>query len=225
MSIVNAFVNPDCGVVCADTEAGQDGGPYIEVSKLVPLPHMNAIIAFRGSVLFLSGALTGVFVSGCDFDELSGQMPDILKLASDKAVELCSRFVHTASMTREEAGCGEAIIVGFSPAMSRVVGHHFTRKTLDHGFVETNNIRYFSAPAWDGINLNLQDIHTQPSKENMKSLALSQLCLMREREKDGLATGGRLIFAEVRQSGMTIESVLDFPTRSTGNSVVEQRPG
>lgn len=213
MSIINAFVNLDCGLVCVDTEAGQDGGPYFEVSKLVPLPHMNAIIAFRGSLLFMAGAVTGAICASCDFDELSRYLPDLLLLASDKAVDTVHRFAPTASMTSEEAGCAEAIIIGFSPAMSGIVAHHFRRETLAHGFVTTNNIGYLVAPGWTDVDLNLQSLRAQPSKEGMKALALTQLRLMREREKVGLAAGGRLIFAEIKQSGMTIESVLDFPAR------------
>ncbi|MFA6312334.1 MAG: hypothetical protein WC681_12705 [Sterolibacterium sp.] len=212
MSIVQAFVHPDCGIVCADTEAGPDDGPYIEVSKLIPLPHMNAVIAGRGVMLFLASVVTGAFAAGCDFDELARQMPDLLKLASDKAVELAPKLV-AGALTSEEAGCGEVVIVGYSPARARIVGHHFRRQTLAEGFIANNNITHFVAPSWADADLNLQNVSVPPSKEYIKTLALAQLRLTRERETAGIATGGRLIYAEIRQSGMTIEPVMDFPAR------------
>lgn len=213
MSIVNAFVSPECGVVCADTEAGPDSGPYIEVSKLVPLPHMSAVIAFRGSMLFLAGAVNGVFSLGCGFDELLRQMPDLLKLSSDTAIKMLPVVDLAKKMTSEEAGYGEAILVGFSPAAGRIVGHHFRRVTLDGGFATTKNVSYFSAPAWDDVDLGLSGLHSQPSKEGVKVLALTQMRLVRERHTSGEATGGRLIYAEVRRDSMTIETVMDFPAR------------
>lgn len=215
MSIVNAFVSPECAVVCADTEAGPDGGPYTEVSKLVPLPHMNAVVAFRGSMLFLSGALTGMFVSGCGFDELSRQMPDLLKLSSDTAIRMLPRVDLAGAMTSEEAGYGEAILVGFSPTVGRIVGHHFRRQTLDSGFVTTNNVSYFSAPAWNDVDLALPSLHNQPSREGLKELALAQMRLVRERNTPGEAAGGRLIYAEIRRDSMTVEAIMDFPARPT----------
>lgn len=213
MSIVNAFVSPEWGVVCADTEAGPDGGPYIEVSKLVPLPHMSAVIAFRGSMLFLAGAVNGVFSLGCGFDELVRQMPDLLQLSSENAIKMLPKVGLAEKLTSEEAGCGEAILVGFSPAAGRIAGHHFRRVTLDGGFVTTKNVSYFSAPAWDDVDLELPSVRGDPGKEGMKALALAQLKLVRERHTPGEATGGRLIRAEVRRDTMTIETIMDFPGR------------
>lgn len=214
MSIVNAFVSPECGVVCADTEAGPDGGPYIDVSKLVPLPHMSAVIAFRGSMLFLAGAVNGVFVLGCDFDELSRHMPDLLQGSSDNAIKMLPRVGLADKMTSEEAGCGEAILVGFSPAEDRIVGHHFRRIALDGGFVTNSHARYFSSPAWSDVDFNLPAISANVTRENMKTLALERSRLARARDTVGVATGGgRLIYAEVRRDSMTIETVMDFPAR------------
>lgn len=214
MSIVNAFVSPECGVVCADTEGGPDGGPYIEVSKLVPLPHMGAVIAFRGSMLFLAGAVNGVFALGCDFDELSQHMPGLLQVSSDTAIKMLPRVGLADKMTSEEAGCGEAILVGFSPAAGRIVGHHFRRVTLDSGFVTNSRTRYFSAPAWSDVDFDLPAISANVTRENMKALALEQSRLARERDTVGEATGGgRLIYAEVRRDTMIIETIMDFPAR------------
>lgn len=214
MSIVNAFVSPECGVVCADTEAGPDGGPYIEVSKLVPLPHLGAVIAFRGSLLFLAGAANAAFALACSFDELSQHMPDLLQRSSDNAVKMLPRVGLSDKMTSEDAGCGEAILIGFSPAAGRIVGHHYRRITLDGGFVTNARARYFSAPAWSDIDFDLPAISANVTKENMKALALEQSRLARERDTTGEATGGgRLIYAEVRRDSMTIETVMDFPAR------------
>lgn len=212
MSIVNAFVTPDYGLVCADTEGGLEGGPYIEVSKLIPLPHMNAIIAFRGLVLFYMVVVSGA-VAASSFDELAMQMPDLLKLASDKATEVVSKLYPMGPITIDDAGCGEVILVGFSHAMDRFVVHHFRRDTLEQGFAIKSNVEYVVSPGWADVDFDLPSIHSHPSKEGMKTLALKQFNLVRERGQEGIATGGRLIFAEIRQSGMTIESVLDFPVR------------
>lgn len=214
MSIVNAFVTPECGVVCADTEAGPDGGPYIEVSKLVPLPHMSAVVAFRGSMLFLAGAVTGLFSLACDFDELAQHMPDLLQRSSDHAIEMLPRVGLAEKMTSEQAGCGEAMLIGFSPVAGRIVGHLFRRITLDDGFVTHSHARYLSSPAWSDVDFDLPAISANVTRENMKALALEQSRLARARDTAGVATGGgRLIYAEVRRDCMTIETIMDFPER------------
>jgi hypothetical protein len=217
MSIINAFIRPDCGIVCADTEAGPDGGPYSNVSKLVPLPHLNAVVAFRGSLAFAAAAISGLFCLTCDFDELAAQMPALLKAAAEHAVAMIPRYAPELSSQadRERVGTGEAVIVGFSPSRSRIVGYGFRRNTLAEDFAggETN---YLVAPGWHDVDFDVQNLKLTADKESMKKLALTQLRLVRERELAGVAAGGRLIYAEVRCGAMIIETVMDFPERRWG---------
>lgn len=212
MSIVNAFVSADCGIVCVDTQGALEDGRYIEVSKLVPPPHVNAVAAYRGIVMFMAAAVPGMFATSGDFDELARHMPDILTFASNKAAEL-ALTLGPVPMTREEAGCGEMVIVGFSPERSRIVGHHFRRETLDRGFVTTNNIIQFSAPSWEGVDLGLQKLAPCPSRQDIEALMLAQLREWRAREKEVNAAGGRIIYSEVRRGGITIEHLQGLPPR------------
>lgn len=218
MSLVNVFVNPARAVICADTEAGPDGGPYGEVSKLVPLPHMNAVIAARGSVLLLAGVVTAAVAMGGSFDELAQQMPYILKLASDKAVGHAENLAPAGTLSSEEAGCGDVALVGFSPSRGRVVAHHFIRATLSSEPVANTNIVQFVAPSWPDVDLGLDALRADPSREGMKALALAQVRLCRDREKPGMAAGGRLIYAEVSRDGIRVETLLAFPVRHSLSS-------
>lgn len=214
MSIINAFIRPGCGIVCADTEAGADGGLYFSAGKLVPLPHLNAVAAFRGSLIFAASAVSGLLCVPCDFDELAGQMPALLKGAADHAVAMIPRYAPELSSQadQERIGSGEAVLVGFSPARSRIVGYGFKRNSLAEDFTggETS---FYIAPSWRDVDFDVQNLKLTADKESMKELALKQLHLVRERERAGATAGGRLIYAEVRRDSMTIETVMDFPAR------------
>jgi hypothetical protein len=215
MSIVNAFIRPGCAIVCADTEAGPDGGPYFNVSKLVPLPHVAAVVAFRGSLAFAMFAVSGILCVAGDLDELAAQLPTLLKGAADHATAMMPRYAPELSTEadRERVGIGEAVIVGFSPSRGRIVGHQFRRNSLSEDFAGGEISSYLVAPGWRDVNFELQTLKLSADKESMKALALKQLRLVRERERAGTATGGRLIYAEVRRDAMTIETIMDFPER------------
>lgn len=209
MSILNVFVYPDLGVVCADTECVQFDGSRVEASKLFPLPYQPAVLAFRASVLFQSGVVQRTLVAGGDFDSLSTALPEILSGVSEEAIALARR----ESMPADRAGCAEVVIVGFSAARSGIVAHSFKRETLADGFVATLDFaRYCVSPYWSDIGLNVDRIHLQRNREGMKALALAQVRLMREREPMA-AAGGRFIVAEITRDVMTIKSVCAFPAR------------
>ena len=111
-------------------------------------------------------------------------------------------------------GTGEAVIVGFSPSRERIVGHSFRRNSLAEDFVG-GEVNYVVAPGWRDVDMDLQNLKLTADKESMKRLALTQLRLVRERERAGAAAGGRLIYAEVRLDSMTIEPIMDFPARQS----------
>lgn len=210
MSILNAFVSPNCGLIGVDTECSLLDGGYGEVSKLIPLVHMNAVVAFRGSVVFILNAATVCIGAGLGFDELAENMPELLKRAADGSVKNAAIL----SVTEEYLGCAEVVLVGFSPKMGRIVGHFFKRETLTTGFVTTSDFGCYVAPHWGGNELSCQQLGILENKAGMETLALTQSRLVREREPAGAAAGGRFVVAEIRRSDMTIESVCDFPART-----------
>lgn len=218
MSIVNAFIYPDRGIVYVDTDCVDADGRHWDVSKIFPLPHLPAVIAFRGSIAFQAGVVARAMVTGADFDDLANLLPGLLAEASAVAIEIAPRV----SMTAELAGTAEAVIVGFSAAMSRVVAHRFKRETLADTFVATLNVgSYVVAPCWDDIGADVASIHRQVDRDGMKALAFTQARLLGEREPSS-AAGGRLIITEITRSGMTIESVCSFPARACSVNVLPE---
>lgn len=207
MSLVNAFVYPDHAFVCVDTEAVLPDGTSAEVSKLFALPHVNAVVACRGTVLLNSILMAFVVAADGDFDGISKRLPNLLSEAFERAIALAPAL----SVAEELVGCAEVIIVGFSPAMDRIVLHSFKRETLAGDFVTTNNVGSYSiGPYWADIGLNIDALRLKPNGEGLETLALAQVQLMRVREP-AAAAGGRLILAEIRRGSMTIRTVCDLP--------------
>lgn len=117
-------------------------------------------------------------------------------------------------MTPERMGCAEVIIVGFSPALGRIVLHHFSRDAITDVFVKHNNVvSYAAAPFFPDIGLDIEALRRWPNGEGLEVLALSQVSLMRERHP-GASAGGRLILAEIRRDSITIETACAFPGRA-----------
>lgn len=210
MSILNAFIYPDHAFVCVDTETVlPGGGPRFETSKLFAVPHLNAVIGLRGTVLLNSMLMAATVLFDGDFDGLSQSLPGLLNNAVERAIALGQCEL----VTPETVASAEVVAVGFSRARGRIVLNFFKSESLDVGFVAYTNITgTFSAPSVTDPELDIEHLRRLPGGEGLKTLGLAQVRMLREREPQA-AAGGRLILAEIRQDGMKIGPVCEIPAR------------
>lgn len=200
MSILNAFLEPERALIGVDTQfAAQHGSPR-QISKLMPLIHLNAIVACRGSVFIATALFAMCQVVGSDFDELLEAMPGFLEHVSDKAAEIPGRIGVTDKMPFD----GQSVIaVGWSAG--RMIGRQFEQENRETGFVAEGFNPHYSAP-WDESLPQFPDLKT---REGMGVLARAQARLLREKCPD-VAAGGRFIVAEITRNSMSIAPVCEL---------------
>jgi hypothetical protein len=199
MSILNAFVTPEVGLIGVDTEAVYPDGSILEFGKMMSVHAAGAVIAFRGTSFVLQAA-AGIACFGGTVEELAKGIPDLLK----RSVDFCRQ--HQAP---EESLDLEMAMVGYSQAEGCVVGYLFTRKAGSEAIREDRIHSRFISPFWGHEDLP-QGIDVD--RPGMIALARHQGRLARERKPD-FAAGGRFFIAEVRQHGISIEKAFDFPPR------------
>jgi len=207
MSIVNAFVMRDVALIGVDTESRFPDGSCAEASKVLFLPHLSAAVAFRGVdfTQAVATAQTQSFVGG--FDELAEAMPEIVKqsvaVARDKALQFGVKV--------EYAETANVVLVGFSRAGKRMMGHVFATAPGSPDVEVNHDFPQSISPFWSQDDITRLNIRTD--KAGMQALALDQCRLARERGPADFAAGGRLFISEIRQGSITTEEVCHFPPR------------
>lgn len=207
MSIVNAFVTRDVALIGVDTESRFPDGRYGEACKVLYLPHLSSAVAFRGVDITFGVATAQIqsFVGG--FDELAEAMPEFVKqsvaVARDKALQFGGKV--------EDAEICNFVLVGFSQAGKRMMGHSFITAAGSPAVEVTHDIPNAISPFWSQDDITRLNIQTD--KAGMRALALEQCRLARERGPSDFPAGGRLFISEIRKGSITIEEVCDFPPR------------
>lgn len=208
MSIVNAFVMRDVALIGVDTESRFPDGSCGEASKVLFLPHLSAAVAFRGVDVAQAVATAQIQSFAGGFDELAEAMPEIVKqsvaVARDKAV-------HLFGVKAEYAETSNFMLVGFSRAGKRMMGHVFETAPGSPDVEVLHDFPQVMAPFWSQDDITRLNIRTD--KAGMRALALEQCRLARERGPADFAAGGRLFISEIRQGSITTEEVCHFPPR------------
>ncbi len=202
MSILNAWASPDEILVAADTQVVTNEGEINECSKLIVLPHINAVLGCRGVVLFYSiVAMQCVQLAG-DFDRLAAELRTWLPRIFGRMVQelqACGRL----DMAAIE---GETILLaGWSTAARRMVARVWQQDTAAGGFIETEASPAYVSP----FNEGLFDQEAPRTPELMEVLARKQARLLRDRVP-GCAAGGRLVVGRVTQRAVTVSTVADL---------------
>lgn len=203
MSILNAFIEPELGLVGVDTEAIHPGGAIAEASKMMVLHHISAVIAFRGTDYVLASAGAALIGFTGSLEQLVEMLPAHLKAS----VDYCRKHYQAQE---ENLGLDFAL-VGYSEAEGQVVGYLF-RREIGSEEIRADRIhtRYRSPhqPSWEPF---LEGIPAD--RPGMIALAQHQSRLSREYKPD-LAAGGRFFIAEVRRNSIKIAQAFEFPPRS-----------
>ena len=207
MSILNVFISPDRALVGVDTEVSANG-QFCECNKLLALPHINAVLGFRGALVTFMHTAMLVLGNGGTFDEMAEKLPTLIGLA----IQAMRNGAPRAGLSVEFVEQAQFTFVGFSPKYGRVVAHLFEQKA-GADLTITENLSGYCAPHWGDDALNLAVLGVQEDREGMKALALAQSRLVREREPSDSAAGGALVLAEVSREGIAISHLCRFPDR------------
>jgi hypothetical protein len=208
MTILNAWVGEDKALVGVDTEMlGPDGARH-SVSKLLPLPHMNAVVACRGPNLMLSMAMTLCHASTADFDVIAAAMPGILHVAHGMMLKAVNESPVLWSGDPRQLDGVTIVFVGWSPSRRRMVGFEYEQETPAVGFVAGELSPLHSAP-WDPTLPQDPDLST---RQGMAEYAKLQTDLL-HRETPGASAGGRFIVAELSRFAMVMGTQCYLPKR------------
>ncbi|WP_371233618.1 hypothetical protein ACAW63_10930 [Pseudomonas sp. QE6] len=208
MSILNAFVEPDLGLVGVDTEAVLPDGTIAEASKMMVLNHINAVIAFRGTDYVLASASPSLVTFTGSLEQLVEGLPSLLRASVD--------YCREHYQAQEESLGLDLAVVGYSEDEGQIVGYLFRREIgsedIHIGQIHT---RYRSPhqPSWEPF---LEGIPAD--RPGMIALAQHQSRLSRE-YKPNLAAGGRFFIAEVRRDSIKISKAFQFPPRNPNSEV------
>lgn len=216
MTIMNALVTPERGIVGVNTEMHaivglnrqQLGlrGSAKHCSKLIPLGHVNAVLAARGPIPFLMILFPNCnCLGGDDFDTLIDNMPALLNKSTGELLQAA----RANGVTDDRQIYGqEAVLVGWSPSRDRVVGYAFVRRDRQTGFIKTEIDDRVLCP-WEH---SWGDYIEYTNADEMGKCAQDQCRGLKRLESipgEG-AAGGRFIVAEVTRDGMTIRTVCNL---------------
>lgn len=208
MSLLNIYIAPpgpgSYALVGVDTESlAVDSGKRFETSKLMPIAHLNAVLAFRGAAL-AQGVITAAIASGvATVDELLVHDGRNFTTALDGA----ARTLQMQNLSAMTVEAQEIVLVGWSRQRRRFAGRMWKRQTYAEGLVPIDIDGAFILGGDDEV---IARMRTPTTPGAMGELAKVQCRRLREIEP-GITVGGRFIVAWLRDDGMRIETVCDLP--------------
>lgn len=196
MSLINALNMGDHALISADSEAVFSDGSRGQVSKLLTIPHLNAVIAVRGSLAFLQKA-HAEFCTMPTFDQMAERAELVMSyaLAQQGSTEQLDKYTHGAEM----------VLAGYSQKAGRVVIHLIRCEGIGKDTEAHLDIANAILPGNLGISLE----GITASREGLIDLTSRQVKAIREHAPDA-AAGGNLIVAEVHQGRVAVETVAAF---------------
>lgn len=193
MSLINAFNMGDHALISADSEAVFADGSRGQVSKLLTIPHLCAIVAVRGSLAFLQKA-HAEFCTMPSFDHMAERAELVMSyaLAQQGSAEHLEKYAHGA----------ELVLAGYSQKAGKVVIHLFRCEGIGHDTEAHLDVANAILPGDLGISLE----GITASRDGLTELTRRQVKAIREHAPDA-AAGGNLLIAEVRPRSIAVESV------------------
>lgn len=202
MSILNAFISKDLGLLGVDTEAILPDGSIAEVCKLVALPHLSAAVGTRGPDIFAMSVAGSLVACRYSFDDLAKNLPNIMEVAINSTLSI--------GISEEECAC-ELVLVGHSVTAQKIVGHQASKRPGGGIEVSTGWPQLY-APFWCGDEI--QALGIVADRAGMVSLAKKQCEWARARGPAGNPAGGRFMVAEIRKGSVLISEACEFPARA-----------
>ncbi len=196
MTILNVVASPSRVLVAVDTIIAAPNGVRCEQSKMVPLLHLNAVIAMRGHTLLLHNIYSGCFGLFGDLDSLLRDMPARLQHCYERAPAADLETPGGEFMSEQ------VVVAGWSPARAQMVamdylldrpgGQFYLRKEIDSWCLAPKE--GFAKPT--AFWLGEEDLHT---------IAIAQANHALSVNPEG-GFGGRLLVADLTRDSLAISS-------------------
>ncbi len=202
MTILNVWCSPDRAVVTVDTlgGGGHHGEEIFECSKMIALPHWNAVFAGRGTSTVLT-AVVSIFNSFTGtFDEAADRMHEMLP----QVIEAVAAQMIAQGAPVEKLHSGQDIVlVGPSVGEKRIVAmHHRLEPGATEWVLRPIDPWRLMPPA----TLTADRPDDPPSDQELLDIAQLQTTWHNE-AFPLMGTGGRLLKAEITAEGMSIRSI------------------
>lgn len=209
-SILNIVLIAEAALVCIDTDVrfAPTGEHIGHTSKLIPLVHLNAVLAYRGALLFFARVIGGCLFPVKGFDELVEALPSLLgkcySTFRDSELRLLQPGRELADQEREILDCQEVSLVGWSRKRERIVGYRWLQESPSSGFEELEITVGTVGPLIP--NMPEPDfVH----RASMMAYARIQRAWIRE-HRPLWSGGGNLVIVEIRRDRMSIEQACDL---------------
>ncbi len=207
MSLCNVWMSRDRALVAVDTAVRRPGGPMLERSKILPIPHASTILATRGFVDFL-GIFHGASIDALDdFDALNDQALPNLNRTREFVMQAVAPVAAKKGIGPAAFSEIEIVMVGGSRRQQAMVGNTYQciapATTFIRLPIETGRGRIHGN--YDGMG----PVSKVASAEAMEALARRQVAYVREHDPS-TTVGGRLLLAELTRHSMSITTRCDL---------------
>lgn len=209
MSILNVLVTPGVAFIGVDTSGLLQDGSMPDGCKSLCLPHLNAVIGFRGSSrLLMMGASQLIGIVLPDFDALAQQMPEVL----GDVVDSCRKHLLQNGANEDLLDAFEFVMVGWSTRHQRMQGHLYCRSPGANDIRHHSGFGYYVSPHLPG---RFPGGESMRNARDMESMALTQFqIVINDPEWSLLPAGGRYYVTEVRKDSISTRLAFEFPNRS-----------
>ena len=199
MTMINALIAADEAAMLTDTLKSSAGHPSGFAHKAVLLAHISAVLAVRGPDVHQIGATAAL-----DRSYLPGGIHDAAAVVARVLAAVPDWIDQNYPGERDRSRTAEAVILGWSPSLSRFVGYYVSDGRASelpagiHCWPKSDDMPLLEpvAPASKGIGALLTIAQVQRQ-------AL-------DREDRGYVTGGELILTHLRPQGMLTRQLHRF---------------
>ena len=196
MSLLNAWLTETDAIVTVDSDGVRDDGARLPSSKLLVIPHLNAVLAIRGQSAFLHFLFLRCASAGFDtFDEMCDALPDMIaNMDASVPDELIAKNCRIGN---------ELLVVGWSHRKMEMLGRQFVKRDEMTEYTDTEFSMHISP--WDK---SMPHIPKEPKL--FQEIAIAQVDWMRSTFPNA-ACGGTLIMAHITKDSVTVKHKMQFP--------------
>lgn len=197
MSLLNAWVTPAEAIIAVDADGVRSDGSRFATSKLLPIPHLNAVLALRGQAAVLQFLFMGACSAGFDtFDELVDAMPALLEdMTRTMPGELLAQAAHVSS--------GNVLLaIGWSDERRGMLGRRFVQPAAGEPFIAEDFTTVLTP--WPPA---LQKLPTAAAA--VDEISSAQVRWMRT-TYPGAVVGGKLIACRITREGIAMAHRMTF---------------
>ena len=191
MSLLNAWIAPDAAIVVTDSIGMAADGSPLHASKLVVVPHLNAVIAARGQLALLTWL--SVRANSAGF----GALDDLLDAMPGMLAEAGAAIGDNLNVLAGSAPGYEIIVAGWSDRQGRMIGRQFVKRGDMTASIVRDVDRHISP--W---HASMEGLPIEPG--GLEQLARGQALFMRT--AFDAHCGGKLTIARLTRGELNLQT-------------------